>query len=137
MVVNIQINLVDSISPDSQFLIDRDELGEPFHSECELKFEGRSDGKLIGLIAYRLGYLDSKPCPQFCHVVMSPEFRGKSEVGEFLYETEMELKSVGYTHSYCYILHSKRYMHKSAFHHGYKVLSQDTDGVFYTKLLGG
>ena len=137
MIATLETKLVDYIQDDVRVLVDSKNLGEEFHSECEFKFVGRIDDKLVGIIAYRLGELQGIPCPQFCHVIVEAEFRGDEEVRILLKDSENLLKSMGYFKTYCYILSYKKYMHKSALRHGYEEFQSDGEGTFYIKNLGG
>lgn len=122
------------IPVDTQALIDMGEIREDFHYKSEWKFEGRLKDELVGLIAYTKGkFEDGTIVPQFVHVLIAKKYRGKDEARKLLKLTETHLKRSGYSQVFAYIKNDRKYMQRSAVHHGYKSWSSDEDGKFFYK----
>ena len=122
------------IPADTQTLIDLGEIKEDFHYDSNWKFEGRLRDELVGLIAYTKGkFSDGTIVPQFVHVLIAKKYRGKDEARKLLKLTETHLKRSGHNQVFAYIKNDRKYMQRSAIHHGYAAWSEDNDGKFYYK----
>ena len=122
------------IPKDVQSLIDKGEIKEDFHYNSDWKFEGRIQDELVGLIAYtKCKFKDGKELPRFIHVLIVPKFRGKKEARILLHLTESHLKKSGYNQVCAHIKNNRRYMQRSATHHGYLEYLKDDDSKYYYK----
>lgn len=118
-------------------LIDNSGIDEPFDYDADFHFVGRDNGRIVGVITYRLqAFADGKWLPRFEHVIFDKSIRRSKKIIVMLIKSQKLIKDMGYKQVFCLVNENKKEMITYAKKFGFVEWSQNEQGKLLYKNIG-
>ena len=118
-------------------LIDDSGIDEEYNYGAEYHCVGKDDGKIVGVITYRIQtLLGGSKLPRFEHVIFDKSIRRSKKIVIMLLRAEKLIKNLGYKQVFCLVNENKQEMITYAKKFGFKEYGQTEQGKLLYKNIG-
>jgi len=113
------------------------EIDEPYDWGADFHCVGRWDGRIVGVITYRLqDFATGERLPRFEHVIFDKSIRRSKKIIVMLLRSQKLIEELGYKQVFCLVNNNKQEMIAYAKKFGFKEWSQTEHGKLLYKNIG-